>query len=108
MRTLRTLVLCATFVSSAAAQGTLSTQGFGYPAGGLSTRAEGLGGSIVENDPLSPRNPATLATWGRPGLYFQYDPEWRRVNANGTSDNTLTARFPIISGALNVGSRFTV
>jgi hypothetical protein len=108
MRTLRTLVLCATFATSAAAQGTLSTQGFGYPAGGLSTRAEGLGGSIAENDPLSPVNPASLATWGRPGLYFQYDPEFRRVQSNGTSDNTLTARFPVISGALNVGSRFTV
>lgn len=108
MRTLRTLGLCATLVSSAAAQGTLSTQGFGYPAGGLSTHAEGLGGSIVENDPLSPVNPATLAVWGRPGLYFQYDPEFRRVQANGSSDNTLTARFPIISGALNVGPRLTV
>lgn len=108
MRLLRTLVLSATLVSSAAAQGTLSTQGFGYPAGGLSTRAEGLGGSITENDPLSPLNPATLATWGRPGLYFQYDPEFRRVQANGTRDNTLTARFPIISGALNVGPRVTV
>ena len=108
MRTLRTLVLCATFVSSAAAQGTLSTQGFGYPAGGLSTHAEALGGSIAENDPLSPMNPAALATWGRPGFYFQYDPEFRHVQANGTSDNTTTARFPLLAGALNVGPRVTV
>ncbi len=108
MRTLRTLLLCTTVVTSAAAQGTLSTQGFGYPAGGLSTRAEALGGSIAENDPLSPLNPAALATWGRPGLYFQYDPEYRSVQSNGTSDNTLTARFPIIAGALNVGPRVTV
>jgi hypothetical protein len=108
MRTLRTLVLCATFVSSAAAQGTLSTQGFGYPAGGLSTHAEGLGGSIAENDPLSPMNPAALATWGRPGFYFQYDPEFRHVEANGTSDNTTTARFPLLAGALNIGPRITV
>ncbi|HSU94251.1 MAG TPA: hypothetical protein VLI43_11115 [Gemmatimonadaceae bacterium] len=108
MRTLRTLVLCATFVSSAAAQGTLSTQGFGYPAGGLSTHAEALGGSIAENDPLSPMNPAALATWGRPGFYFQYDPEFRHVQANGASDNTTTARFPLLAGALNVGPRVTV
>jgi hypothetical protein len=108
MRTLRTLALCATFVSSAAAQGTLSTQGFGYPAGGLSTHAEALGGSIAENDPLSPMNPAALATWGRPGFYFQYDPEFRHVQANGTSDNTTTARFPLLAGALNVGPRVTV
>lgn len=108
MRMLRTLVLCASFVTSAAAQGTLSTQGFGYPAGGLSTHAEGVGGSIAETDPLSPVNPASLATWGRPGLYFQYDPEFRRVQANGTSDNTTTARFPLLSGALNVGPRVTI
>ncbi len=108
MRTLRTLVLCATVASSAAAQGTLSTQGFGYPAGGLSTHAEALGGSIAENDPLSPMNPAALATWGRPGFYFQYDPEFRHVQANGTSDNTTTARFPLLAGALNVGPRVTV
>jgi hypothetical protein len=108
MRTLRTLVLCATFASSAAAQGTLSTQGFGYPAGGLSTHAEALGGSIAENDPLSPMNPAALATWGRPGFYFQYDPEFRHVQANGISDNTTTARFPLLAGALNVGPRVTV
>ena len=108
MRTFTTLVLCATLATSAAAQGTLSTQGFGYPAGGLSTRAEGLGGSIAENDPLSPINPADLISWGRPGLYFQYDPEFRSVQANGNSDHTTTARFPLISGAINIGPRFTL
>jgi len=108
MRTLTTsLILCATFVTSAAAQGTLSGQGFGYPAGGLSTHAEGLGGSIAENDPLSPVNPADLTAWGRPGLYFQYDPEFRSLQSNGSTDHTLTARFPIISGALNIGPRLT-
>lgn len=108
MRTLRTLLLCATFVTSAAAQGTLSTQGFGYPAGGLSTHSEGLGGSNAENDPLSPINPAALATWGRPGFYFQYDPEFRHVQVNGASDNTTTARFPLLAGALNIGPRVTI
>jgi hypothetical protein len=107
MRTLSTLVLCATLATSAAAQGTLSTQGFGYPAGGLSTHAEALGGSIAEGDALSPVNPATLTTWGRPGLYLQYDPEYRTVTANGNSDHTLTARFPLLSGALNIGDRVT-
>ena len=52
-------------------------------------------------------NPASLNSWGRPGLYFQYDPEFRSVQTNGTSDNTLTARFPMIEGALNIGPRFT-
>jgi hypothetical protein len=53
-------------------------------------------------------NPAALATWGRPGFYFQYDPEFRHVEANGTSDNTTTARFPLLAGALNIGPRITV
>jgi len=107
MRTLSTLVLCATIATSAAAQGTLSSQGFGYPAGGLSTHAEALGGSIAESDPLSPVNPAALSSWGRPGLYLQYDPEFRTVTAGGTNSSTLTARFPMIAGALNIGPRVT-
>jgi len=107
MRTLSTLVLCATIGTSAAAQGTLSSQGFGYPAGGLSTHAEALGGSIAESDPLSPVNPAALSSWGRPGLYLQYDPEFRTVTAGGTNSSTLTARFPMIAGALNIGPRLT-
>lgn len=108
MRTIGTLVLCATIATSVSAQGTLSTQGFGYPAGGLSTHAEGLGGSIAENDALSPLNPAALNSWGRPGFYFQYDPEFRTVSTSGASDHTLTARFPLLAGALNIGSRFTL
>jgi hypothetical protein len=107
MRTLTTLVLCATFATSAAAQGTLSSQGFGYPAGGLSTHAEALGGAIAESDPLSPVNPASLSSWGRPGLYLQYDPEFRTVTSPGASSSTLTARFPMIAGALNIGPRLT-
>ena len=107
MRTLGTLILCATIATSAAAQGTLGLQGFGYPAGGLSTHAEALGGSIAESDPLSPVNPATLTLWGRSGLYFQYDPEFRTVQAKGTANHTLTARFPMLAGALNIGPRVT-
>lgn len=108
MRTLCTIVVCATVATSAAAQGTLGSQGFGYPAGGLSTHAEALGGSIAESDPLSPVNPASLSSWGRPGLYLQYDPEYRTVQAGGSSSHTLTARFPMIAGAINIGQRFTL
>ena len=39
--------------TAAHAQGTLSTQGFGYPTGGMSARALGAGGAITEFDPLS-------------------------------------------------------
>ncbi|MGE5750306.1 MAG: hypothetical protein ACM31F_10130, partial [Gemmatimonas sp.] len=44
--------------NAAGAQGTLSTQGFGYPTGQLSTRALANGGGIGEFDADSPINPA--------------------------------------------------
>ena len=50
-----TLALAA----AAGAQGTLSTQGFGYPTGGMSARSLATGGAITEFDPLSSTNPAS-------------------------------------------------
>ena len=87
------------------AQGTISTQGFGYPTGGLSTRAAAAGGGFAEFDYSSPRNPSSTLGWGRGGLYFQYEPEFRRVTAGPTSDNTMTARFPIWMAGMQLGSR---
>ena len=59
------------------AQGSISTQGFGYPPGGLSTRAGAAGGGFAEFDFSTPRNPSSTLGWGRGGLYFQYEPEFR-------------------------------
>jgi hypothetical protein len=87
------------------AQGTISTQGFGYPTGGLSTRAAAAGGGFAEFDYTSPRNPSSTLGWGRGGLYFQYEPEFRRVTAGPASDNTMTARFPIWMAGMQLGSR---
>jgi hypothetical protein len=85
-------VLC---VSSLTAQGALSTQGFGYPFGELSTRALSLGGAVGEFDLQSPINPAALGIGTRSGAWVQYSPEFRSLNAgNGTFTNT-TARFPL-------------
>ncbi len=91
--------------ANAAAQGTLSTQGYGYPAGPLSTRALTLGGSVSELDPISAVNPAALTTWGRSGLYGQFGPEFRTVTANGTNDESTVIRFPLFAGALAVNER---
>lgn len=88
-----------------AAQGSISTQGFGYPTGGLSTRAAAAGGGFGEFDFTSPRNPSSSLGWGRGGLYFQYEPEFRRVTAGPSSDNTMTARFPIWMAGMQLGSR---
>ena len=92
----------------ARAQGTLSGQGFGYPPGGLSTRALGQGGGNAEADPGSAVNPAALALWGRAGFMFNYGPEFRTVDASGRSDRTTVSRFPLIAAATPVGEHFTV
>ena len=94
--------------SVSGAQSSLSGQGFGYPPGQLSTRALAIGGSNAELDPVSPRNPAAVSSWGAPGLHLQYDPEFRRVNVSDGSDRTMTARFPLISGATGLGNGFSV
>lgn len=90
----------------AAAQGSLGLQGYGYPQGGMGTRAGAGGGAFAEFDATSLRNPTSLVDWsGRPGLYFQYEPEFRRVSAGGRTDETTTARFPAVLGALPVFGR---
>lgn len=97
-----------TVAGTARAQGTLSTQGFGYPLGGLSTRAAATGGALGEFDQLSARNPAATGGWGRSGLYFQYDPEMRTINTSNGSDKTLTARFGSIAAGFTVGQRWAI
>lgn len=102
------LLAAAVAPATARAQGTLSTQGFGYPLGGLSTRAAATGGAWSEFDPFSSRNPAALPGWGRSGLYVQYDPEFRSIANGGESDRTTTSRFGAIAAGFTVGQRWTI
>jgi hypothetical protein len=90
--------------SRAGAQGVLGSQGFGYPIGGVSSRAAGAGAGFAEFDPTSTRNPSAISAWGRGGIFFQYEPEFRRLSGPGGSENTLTARFPIAMLAVALGS----
>jgi hypothetical protein len=76
------------------AQGALSTQGFGYPSGQLSTRAQGTGGAFSEIDSRSPLNPAALVIGNLGQVYAQYDPELRTTKGPSGSSRTITARFP--------------
>ncbi len=101
------LVLVAA-ASSAGAQGTLSTQGFGYPPGQFSTRALGTGGGLAQFDPQSSVNPASIATAGDPLLFLQYEPEFRRLSSGGETQKTTTSRFPLAIASLPVGSRGTL
>ena len=88
------------------AQGNLSTFGFGYPPGQLSARAQATGGAIAEIDPVSTLNPAALLNWGGSAVHFQIEPEFRRVDFQGTSSRTTTARYPLTAAALSLGSRW--
>lgn len=91
-------------VSGARAQGTLSTQGFGYPPGQMSTRALGTGGGIAEFDADSPLNPAAIALSGEPRMFLQYEPEFRRLTNGTSTSNTTTSRFPLVGASVPVGS----
>lgn len=90
----------------AQSQGNLSTQGFGYPPGQLSSRAEAMGGGVGEVDSQSQLNPATLVLWGAPVLFGQYGPEFRRVSTPSGSTRTTTARFPLVGFSLPLGRRW--
>jgi hypothetical protein len=81
------------------AQGTLSTLGFGYPAGQLSTRAAATGGAIADFDPLSSTNPAALSSFGGSALYLQIEPEYRNLKIGSASENAMIARHPLATVA---------
>jgi long-subunit fatty acid transport protein len=91
--------------TSGSAQGTLSSQGFGYPPGQLSVFSRSVGGSTGETDALSPINPAALALLRRGGLYLQSEQESRSLDAGGQTGSMRSYRFPLFVAAVPVGSR---
>ena len=103
MRTFSRRVAAAALLvlpAAAGAQGTLSTQGFGYPTGQMSTRTLGTGGALAEIDPLSVTNPATLINLGASALYFQAEPEYRTIRVGGSSDRSTIARYPLVAAGV--------
>jgi len=102
------LVAAATLLhgTSLGAQANLSGQGLGYPTGQISTRAEGAGGATAEIDPLSMVNPAALGFIGATTLFFQIEPEYRRVTIGSVTDKTTTARYPLFTAVLPLGSKW--
>jgi hypothetical protein len=100
-------VLAAALVAlpaAAAAQGTLSTQGFGYPSGQMSTRTLGTGGALAEIDPLSVTNPSSLLNLGGSALYFQAEPEYRTIRLGSASDRSTIARYPLVAAGIPLTS----
>lgn len=90
------------------AQGTLSTQGLGFPPGQLSTAARSMGGSIGEADPYSPLNPAAIGVLTSAIVMMQAEPEYRKVQIGNSSQRTSVARFPLFQGMLPMGSRWAL
>ena len=101
------IALAAALLAAAAvpagAQGTLSTQGYGFSSGEFSTRARGTAGALGEFDAISPLNPSAMAELGRSSIYLQYDPEFRSTQVPGNQTSTSVFRFPIFSAILAVG-----
>jgi hypothetical protein len=107
MRAALVAIASICIASSASAQGALSLQGFGYPPGQISTRAEAMGGGPAEVEAASALNPAAIVGVGPAQLYFQYDPEFRTVSSGGVSSKSTTARFPLINFILPLGSKLS-
>jgi hypothetical protein len=94
--------------SAVLAQGTVSTQGLGYPQGQLSTPSITMGGATGEADPYSSLNPASISLLLTPIVFMQAEPEFRRVRLDGVDQKSSVARFPMFMGSLPLGSRWAV
>ncbi len=94
------------FAGQLGAQGNLSTQGFGYPQGQLTSHALSLGGAIGEIDPNGPLNPGAIGWLATRTVVFQLEPEFRTVTAPGGVDKTTTARYPVIFVGVPFGERW--
>lgn len=107
LRTTCALAVAAATVAPSAlrAQGSVGTQGYGYPTGQLSTRARGTSGAVAPFDAESPLNPASLTSGAGTVVHVQYEPEFRTVRAGGATERTTFSRFPLVLAAIPVGSR---
>ena len=105
-RALTSSFVCLALLSLPAlvrAQGTLSTQGFGYPTGEMSTRALGAGGATSDFDAFSSTNPASIAASLGSMLYVQMEPEYRQLtNDNGGNQKNVIARHPLATLAVQI------
>ncbi len=109
MRASVVVVLLGVVLSRAGfAQGTLSTQGLGFPPGQLSTPAASMGGAIGDADPMSPLNPAAIGLSGYPMIYMQAEPEFRTLTIGARKQRTSVSRLPVFLGILPLGARWAV
>ena len=90
----RSIVLLVVLALAAQAQGSVATQGYGYPTGQLSAAANGGGGAAAEIDAASAVNPAALAAGARYSVYLQFEPEYRSTRLGGAEEPVRVMRFP--------------
>ncbi len=102
------LALGAVTTSVADAQGTLGSQGLGYPTGGLSTRSFSTGGSFGDFDAASMINPAALGQTGTLEIYAQSTVESRLTTVGGVEGTSVIPRFPLAGAVLPLSPRFSV
>lgn len=109
MKTLRFAAIAALLISApVAAQSNISTQGYGYPPGQISTRALSMGGSIGEIDPGSALNPASIGRLATRTVLFQIEPEWRSVKSASGTDRTNMARYPLVNIGVPFGEHWVI
>lgn len=108
IRTRSLVIVMFAAASSAGAQGTLSTQGFGYPQGEFSTRTLGTGGGLAQFDPQTSVNPASIASSGDPLLFLQYEPEFRSLTSGSVTSNSTTSRFPMVVASVPISTQASI
>jgi hypothetical protein len=104
-RTMTTALLLA--ASTLRAQGTIASQGFGYPTGQLTSRAAATGGTLSEFDNTGTQNPAALMYWGVAGAYLQYSPERRSTKVGTATVSTTIPLFPVFAIGLPAGQKYS-
>ena len=108
MRILRYTAAIALAAAPLGAQSNISTQGYGYPQGQLSSRALSMGGAIGEIDASSALNPASIGRLLSRTVIFQIEPEFRSVTAPKGTDRTTTARYPLVNIGVPFGENWVI
>lgn len=100
------LLATSLFAGALVAQSNISTQGYGFPPGQLTTRVLGVGGSTGEIDPTTPLNPASIGLLTNRTVLFQIEPEYRVVTSGTGVDHTTTERYPVVFAGVPFGERW--
>ena len=85
------------------AQGSLGSQGLGYPLGGFSGAASALAGANAEIDPNSNINPAAITRSNRLAIMLRFEPEMRETTVGAQRAYSNVIRFPGFQATGGIG-----